>query len=739
MPPGRAAGGPPGSRRRCPITSRPAGSDGWWPRSCWSCWPIVVFAGGLRGLAVDVAVLDDAVVGWLAGLDPPGLAGPVRGAGRPRLLVGPEHGLAYGLVLALLVLRRFRHLILSLIVTTCWRRSSWRAGAGHPAAAAVRGRDPGRLGRLGHAVAAGHLLGGWTWWRSCTRWCPEGRWRNSGKWLATGLVALAAAGPDRAGRRRPDRRAGRGGPRGDHPAGCLPLFAPNEVFPITYRRGRSAHLDVSGARGAAIRRGLEDQLGLVVTEVKPFGLAGSAGSTPLRITVKGDPPHLAVRQAVRPQPPALGPLVQARPRAALRPAGGREAVQHRAAAGPAGGLRAVADAAGPACPARPPTASSSSPPSGSTCWSPSSSTARSSSARPRSTSQIIDDGLGIIRKLWDAGLAHRDIKPANLLVRDGRLLLIDVAFVEVRPSPWRQAVDLANMMLCLALRSTRSWSTSGPCGSSRSRRSPRGSPPPAGWPCPRSCGGCCGPRAATCTPSSCGCCRPRPGRCRSSAGAGGGSGSWAAGAGSVALVALIGRGSSLDYNGSAVADPAGLDSLACTDLEPLWLLAQSVPSASLVPCVRSLPVGWSLGEVAVNDGRSVISLNHDRAGAARPGGPADRQLRRHRGGRGAVGDGPGVRRYQRIERPPRRFTVVLVRPSSPGGCVTTRMQLTTDRERASSPARPPASSASPPATSSPRPSSRARTAASTSTRSGGARWERPSGTRRSCTTGRSAS
>jgi len=68
--------------------------------------------------------------------------------------------------------------------------------------------------------------------------------------------------------------------------------------------------------------------------------------------------------------------------------------------------------------------------------------------------QVIDDGLASIRRLWDAGLAHRDIKPANLLVRDGHLLLIDVAFVEARPSPWRQAVDLANMMLCLALRSS---------------------------------------------------------------------------------------------------------------------------------------------------------------------------------------------------------------------------------------------------------------------------------------------
>src|SRR5207249_4470069 len=66
--------------------------------------------------------------------------------------------------------------------------------------------------------------------------------------------------------------------------------------------------------------------------------------------------------------------------------------------------------------------------------------------------RIIDDGLRIIRRLWDAGLAHRDIKPANLLVRDGRIHLIDVFFAEVRPSPWRQAVDLANMMLVLATR-----------------------------------------------------------------------------------------------------------------------------------------------------------------------------------------------------------------------------------------------------------------------------------------------
>ena len=46
---------------------------------------------------------------------------------------------------------------------------------------------------------------------------------------------------------------------------------------------------------------------------------------------------------------------------------------------------------------------------------------------------VIDQGLLLVRKLWDAGIAHRDIKPGNLMVRGGELLLIDVAFVQVRP------------------------------------------------------------------------------------------------------------------------------------------------------------------------------------------------------------------------------------------------------------------------------------------------------------------
>jgi hypothetical protein len=66
---------------------------------------------------------------------------------------------------------------------------------------------------------------------------------------------------------------------------------------------------------------------------------------------------------------------------------------------------------------------------------------------------VIDEGLLLVRAMWDAGIAHRDVKPANLMIQHGQLRLIDVFFVQVRPSPWRQAVDLANMMMVLALRS----------------------------------------------------------------------------------------------------------------------------------------------------------------------------------------------------------------------------------------------------------------------------------------------
>jgi hypothetical protein len=67
------------------------------------------------------------------------------------------------------------------------------------------------------------------------------------------------------------------------------FFTPDEVFPVAYRRGRAAHVDVTGRRGEAIRQAVHDQLGLTVTEIKPVGLESSAGSTPLRLRVEGSP------------------------------------------------------------------------------------------------------------------------------------------------------------------------------------------------------------------------------------------------------------------------------------------------------------------------------------------------------------------------------------------------------------------------------------------------------------------
>jgi tRNA A-37 threonylcarbamoyl transferase component Bud32 len=228
------------------------------------------------------------------------------------------------------------------------------------------------------------------------------------------------------------------------------LLCPDEVFPVTYRRGRSAHLDVGGRRGEAIRRALQDQLGVVVDDVQPFGLAGSAGSTPLQIKLKGDQggwlfaklyakSHLRADRSYKLGRELLyGRLEDEKPFNTVRRLVQQEdyalALMKRAGL-PSPESYGVVELT----------------PEREYLVVTEFLDGATEISHTQVDDAIIDQGLAIIRRLWEAGLAHRDIKPANLLVRDGTLYLIDVFFTEVRPSPWRQGVDLANMLLVLAL------------------------------------------------------------------------------------------------------------------------------------------------------------------------------------------------------------------------------------------------------------------------------------------------
>jgi len=81
---------------------------------------------------------------------------------------------------------------------------------------------------------------------------------------------------------------------------------------------------------------------------------------------------------------------------------------------------------------------------------------------------------------------------------------------------------------------------------------------------------------------------------------------------------------------------------------PVVLMAQAVPTASLIPCVALVPAGWTLGMFNARDGRADFRMGSDIAGSH----AVDVELVRScdvRGASAVPSDQPGTKRWERIK------------------------------------------------------------------------------------------
>jgi tRNA A-37 threonylcarbamoyl transferase component Bud32 len=444
-------------------------------------------------------------------------------------------------------------------------------------------------------------------------------------------------------------------------------FTPNDVFPVVYRRGRTAHVDVTGRRGAAIGQAMRDQLGLQVAEIKPVGLASSAGSTPLRLRVEGGPepfvfaklytrghvradrwyklwrtilygsledevPFKSVRRLVTYEDYVLRLLDDIGVRTA-RPHGIVEITPEREYLLV---TEFLADAV--------------------------------EIGEAEADNAVIDQGLALIRKLWDAGIAHRDIKPGNLMVRSGELLLIDVAFAQVRPSPWRQAVDLGNMMLVLGLRSSPqrvyrralAYFTEPELGEAFAATRGVASPTQLRAFIKEDPRDLLGEFRALAPP------RPPIALQR-----------WSIQRIALAVAVLAVTAAAVFQGGGAFfphAQNLGVAAPTCGTGPSMILSAQAVPSAAMLPCLAALPSGWSTGGADIASGHIRFWLDSDRAGpqaiTVTLTATCDTS-----GAHQIPSDQPGTRRFEHALSLIPRFSDLRLY-TFPGGCVTYRISFT---------------------------------------------------------------
>jgi membrane-associated phospholipid phosphatase len=191
-----------------------------------------VFSRGLRGAAVDVSIVDHSVIAWLQDIRAPGSVGASQALAWLSSwtfldVVGPA------LLVTLLVLRRFRHLVVALLVITAlqvvagimlarWMHRPRPLGVAHRAAWGGWAMPSLQMTLLSAGfVAILYSL------------VPAGRWRNLGKWVTTAVLALVGLSRVALGVDAPSDVLVGVALGVTVPLLAFRWFTPDEVFPVT--------------------------------------------------------------------------------------------------------------------------------------------------------------------------------------------------------------------------------------------------------------------------------------------------------------------------------------------------------------------------------------------------------------------------------------------------------------------------------------------------------------------------